>query len=243
MKPSEHRNGPANPSGDRINKYLAACGLGSRRGVETLIAEGRVEVNGEPCLALGTRITENDTVRVDGRTLRRARTTTMLLHKPTGYLCTRHDPHGRPTIYDLIPKAFHHLHSIGRLDLESSGLLLLTTSGELTEQLTHPRHQVEKEYQVMLDRPFDRERIPLLLKGIHLDEGLAQAHAAQSLSRKRLSLVLRQGYNRQIRRMFEALDYRVKRLARVRIGQLTAPSLNPGEWQLIGKKDLGKVLG
>ena len=243
MKSSQNQSGSANTESHRLNKFLASCGLGSRRSVEALITEGRVEVNGDPCLALGTRITEDDTVRVDGRTLRRARTTTLLLHKPTGYLCTRHDPQGRRTIYDLIPKAFHHLHSIGRLDLESSGLLLLTTSGELTEQLTHPRHQVEKEYHLLLDRPFDRERIPLLLKGIHLEEGLAKAHAAHSLSRKRLSIVLRQGYNRQIRRMLDALDYKVKRLARIRIGQLAAPSLNPGEWQLIGKKDLAKVLG
>jgi 23S rRNA pseudouridine2605 synthase len=243
VKPSRNPTGPSDKEGDRLNKFLAACGLGSRRGVEALITEGRVEVNGEPCLALGTRITENDTVRVDGRTLRRARAVTLLLHKPTGYLCTRYDPQGRLTIYDLIPKAFHHLHSIGRLDLDSSGLLLLTTSGELTEQLTHPRHQIEKEYHVLLDRPFDRERIPLLLKGIHLDEGLAQARAAHTLSRKRLSIVLCQGYNRQIRRMFDALNYKVKRLARVRIGQLAAPSLNPGDWQLIGKRDLAKVLG
>lgn len=229
--------------GDRLNKFLASCGLGSRRKCEVLITEGRVEVNGEPCVTLATRITESDSVKVDGRMLRQARATTLLLNKPRGYLCTRNDPQGRPTIYDLLPKAFHHLHSIGRLDLESSGLLLITTSGELTEKLTHPSHQMDKEYLVMLDRAFVRSHRDRLLEGIHLTEGTAKAHSVRILSGKRLSIVLRQGYNRQIRRMFAALEYRVKHLERIRIGQLTAADLSTGEWRLIGKRDVAKALG
>jgi len=242
MTPSHGQSSPANSRGDRLNKFLASCGLGSRRSCEALITEGRVEVNGEPCVNLATRVTDSDSVRVDGQLLRQVRTTTLLLNKPRGYLCTRHDPQARPTIYDLLPKAFHHLHSIGRLDLESSGMLLLTTSGELTEQVTHPSHQLDKEYQVMLNRPFAREHKERLLKGVHFEEGLAKAHSVRILTAKRLSIVLRQGYNRQIRRMFTELDYRVKYLERVRIGQLTT-HLNPGEWQIIGKRDIAKVLG
>jgi len=241
MKSSSGHSGSARHTGDRLNKFLASCGLGSRRSCESLITEGRVEVNGEPCVNLGTRIKDSDSVRVDGQLVRQAKATTLLLNKPRGYLCTRNDPQGRQTIYDLLPKTFHHLHSIGRLDLESSGMLLVTTSGELTEQLTHPSHQLDKEYQVMLNRPFAREHKERLLKGIHLEEGLATAHSVRIITAKRLSIVLRQGYNRQIRRMFAELDYRVKLLERVRIGQLTT-HLNPGEWQIIGKRDLAKVL-
>jgi 23S rRNA pseudouridine2605 synthase len=230
-------------SGDRLNKFLAAHGLGSRRNCEALITGGHVEVNGEPCLELATRITDSDSVRVDGRLLREVRSTTLLLNKPRGFLCTRNDPAGRRTIYDLLPRTFHHLHSIGRLDQESSGLLLLTNRGDLTEHLTHPRHLVEKEYHIALDRVFDRNYVERLISGIHLDEGLAKAHSVRILSRKRLSIVLRQGYNRQIRRMFAALEYKVKQLERIRIGDMTAPTLSTGDWKMIGKRDLAKILG
>lgn len=242
MKSSRGQSDSADRHGDRLNKFLASCGLGSRRSCETLISEGRVEINGDPCLTLATRIGEHDSVRVDGRLLRRVRTTTILLNKPRGFLCTRDDPQQRRTIYDLLPSAFHHLHSIGRLDLESCGLLMLTTSGELTEQLTHPRHQIDKEYHVTLGLPFDREHISRLVDGIRLTEGIAKAHSVHILARKRINIVLRQGYNRQLRRMLSTLGYKVKTLERVRIGQLTAPDLSTGDWHLIGKRDIAKVM-
>lgn len=222
----------------RLNKFLASCGVGSRRGCEAFIREGRVEINGEITLALSARVGPNDHVRFDGKLLRSQNDLTIVLNKPKGYLCTRNDPQGRKTIYELLPRKFSSLNYVGRLDLDSCGLLLLTSSGELTEQLTHPRFHVEKEYEVQLDRSFDGEKTERLLEGIHLSEGLAKAESVTFDSRRRLRVVLTQGYNRQIRRMFSKLNYKVKRLERVRIGKLTMPVLSTGDFQVLNHREI-----
>ncbi|MCB1093726.1 MAG: rRNA pseudouridine synthase, partial [Verrucomicrobiae bacterium] len=152
--------------------------------------------------------------------------------------CTHDDPEGRKTIYDLLPAKFRHLNYVGRLDYESHGLIILTNSGSLNETLTHPRHAVEKEYEVMLDRPFQPEDTPKLLDGIRLAEGLARAESVHFQARKRLTVVLAQGYNRQVRRMFAKLEYKVRDLGRVRIGQLTDPELGSGAYRVLNSKDL-----
>lgn len=224
--------------GVRLNKFLASCGVGSRRGCEEFIREGRVEVNGEIVLDLSTRVLDSDHVRCDGRLLRSQSDLTVVLHKPKGYLCTKHDPQGRKTIYELLPPKFASLNYVGRLDLDSCGLLLLTSSGELTEKLTHPRYHIEKEYEVQLDRPFEGELTQKLLDGIHIAEGLAKADSVVFESRRRIRVVLTQGYNRQIRRMFSKLGYRVRRLERIRIGQLVMPVLSTGEYQILNPRDI-----
>lgn len=233
---------PEPPAEDmRLNRFLASCGLGSRRSCEALITEGRVEVNGAVCTQLATRIGERDSVRVDGRVVRQGRETTLLLNKPRGYLCTRADPEARQTLFDLLPKRFHSLHSVGRLDLDSSGLILVTNSGKLTQELTHPRHEIEKEYLVALDQRFDSRDTERLQEGIQLAEALARAESIRVLSNKQLRVVLRQGLNRQIRRMFTALGYTVKTLERIRIGCLIAPDLAPGDWRPLNSRDLEAV--
>ncbi len=224
--------------GVRLNKFLASCGVGSRRGCEEFIRGGRVEINGDVILELSTRVLPSDHVRCDGKLLRTQSDLSVIFNKPRGYLCTRRDPQGRKTIYDILPNKFASLNYCGRLDLDSCGLLLLTSSGELTEQLTHPRYHVEKEYSVHLERPFDGELTQKLLDGIHLSEGLAKAESVTFDSKRRLRLVLTQGYNRQIRRMFSKLDYKVKRLERIRIGQLTMPVLSTGDHQVLNKQQL-----
>lgn len=224
--------------GVRLNRFLASCGVGSRRACDEFITQGRVEVNGRIVIDLATRVQPGDHVKFDGKLLREKAPLTLLLNKPRQYLCTRDDPQGRETIYRLLPKSFANLHYVGRLDYESSGLLLLTSSGEITDRLTHPRYHVEKEYEVHLDRPYDPESTAALLEGIGLTEGLARAESVEQDAKRRIRIVLTQGYNRQIRRMLSKLGYTVVRLERIRIGSLTAPFLATGEYHILSPREV-----
>ncbi|MEX2579664.1 MAG: pseudouridine synthase [Verrucomicrobiales bacterium] len=230
-------NSPAD-KGVRLNRFLASCGAGSRRGCEEFIKQGRVEINGRIVLDLGTRVQPDDHVKLDGKLLRTQSDLTLVLNKPKGYICTKSDPERRKTIYELLPPKFATLNYVGRLDYNSTGLILLTSSGEWTERLAHPRFHVEKEYEVTLERPFHGELTPQLLEGIHLSEGLAKAESVTFETRRRLRVVLTQGYNRQIRRMFSKLDYKVKSLERIRIGSLVVPSLSTGEYQILNHREI-----
>jgi 23S rRNA pseudouridine2605 synthase len=227
--------------GVRLNKFLASCGIASRRKSEEFIQQGRVEINGEIVTDLSTRVYEDDHVKCDGKLLRKRSDLTIILNKPVGYICTRDDPQGRDTVYKLLPAKFSSLNYVGRLDFNSSGLLILTSSGELTEQLTHPRYHVEKEYEVILDRPFHAELTPRLLEGIHLTEGLAKAESVRFDSRRKVRMVLTQGYNRQIRRMFSKLGFKVKRLERTRIGNLVIPDLSTGDFRLLKANEIASA--
>jgi len=224
--------------GVRLNRFLASCGIGSRRGCEELIQQGRVEVNGRIVLDLATRVQPTDHVKYEGKLLRTQSDLTIVLNKPKGFLCTKSDPEGRKLIYELLPAKFRTLNYVGRLDYQSTGLILLTSSGELTEQLTHPRFHVEKEYEVTLERPFHAELIPKMLEGLHFTEGLAKAESVKFDSRKRLHVVLTQGYNRQIRRMFSRLGFKVRALERFRIGDLTLSDLSTGEFKILTHREI-----
>jgi 23S rRNA pseudouridine2605 synthase len=228
-------------SGVRLNKFLASCGLGSRRACEQLILDGYVEVNGDLIVELATRVTERDHVKVNGKLVRSESPIAVVINKPKGFICTTRDPEGRRTIYELLPNKFRGLAYVGRLDFQSCGLLILSNSGEFNQRLTHPKHEVEKEYAITLDRGFDRDLTEKLLTGIKLSEGMAKAERISFESRKRLKIVLKQGLNRQIRRMFSALDYKVKQLERVRIGSFTAPDLSTGEYRVLNSKDLAAI--
>ena len=140
----------------RLNRFLAAAGIGSRRQCDELIAAGRVTINGQVCLNFSAQPSERDHVKVAGKLVHLERAMTIALHKPAGFVSTRSDPHTRDTIFDLLPPKFPRLFNIGRLDAQSEGLLLLTNDGDLAQQLTHPRFKIEKEYEVALDRPWDR---------------------------------------------------------------------------------------
>ena len=232
---------PPPADGVRLNKFLASCGLGSRRACEELITNGHIEINGEVIIELATRVFSTDHVKYDGKLVRAAEIMTVVLNKPRGYMCTAFDPEGRPTIYELLPRTFHSLSYVGRLDFHSQGLILLTNSGELNQQLSHPSRKMEKEYAITLDRGFDRDLTPKLLEGIRLEEGVAKAERLTFESRKRLKMVLTQGMNRQIRRMFEALDYKVKQLERIRIGSYAPIDLSTGEYRIMHRKDMELV--
>ena len=230
----------ADSSGIRLNRFLAQCGLGSRRGCESIIREGRVHVNGEICVDLATRVLESDSVKVDNKLVGQRETLSILLHKPPGYLCTVSDPKGRKTIYDLLPHRLRgrNLHHAGRLDRDSEGLLIMTNDGELSQRLTHPRSKVEKEYRVVLDKPFDFTLRRKFLEGIPTEEGLARAAAIDGDNPRKLRVVLLQGLKRQIRLMFHEVGYEVKRLTRVRIGNLRDERLGSGDHRLLSKRDL-----
>ena len=221
----------------RLNRFLAAAGVGSRRKCDELIAAGRVRINGRVCTDFSAQPDERDHVKVDGKLVHLERATTIALHKPPGFVSTRGDPHARDTIFDLLPPKFPRLFNIGRLDAQSEGLLLLTNDGDLAQLLTHPRFKIEKEYEVTLDRKWDGAHAEKLLRGIFLDGKRAQVARLHSVGPTRLRVVLRQGINQQIRRMFYALGYEVKRLVRVRIGNLRLDNLPRGQWRALSKSE------
>jgi len=224
--------------GVRLNRFLASCGVASRRACDTLILEGRVELNGKITVDLASRVFPGDHVKFEGKMLRGQTPLTIVLNKPKKFLCTKNDPEGRDTIYQLLPKTFSKLHYVGRLDYDSSGLILLTSDGDFTERLTHPRYHVEKEYEVLLDHAFGPEYIPTLLEGFQFPEGLAKAEAVAIETKRRLRVILTQGYNRQIRRMFSKIGYKVERLERVRIGSLVMPELSTGEYHILTHREI-----
>jgi 23S rRNA pseudouridine2605 synthase len=225
----------------RLNRFLALAGLGSRRACEGLILNGEVEINGHITTNLATQVGLRDIVTVNGKEVSASKFQTIVLHKPPGVHCTRSDPKGRPTVYKLLAPQHKKLHYVGRLDADSEGLLVLTNDGDLTQQLTHPSHKVEKEYVVTLDKPCRSERVAELLAGIQLEEGLAKAEAIHVISPRRMVMVLQQGLNRQIRRMFTHMGYEVERLIRVRIGNLTLPDLKMGKWRVLDPKEINKL--
>src|SRR6059058_1427443 len=225
----------------RLNRFLAAAGIGSRRHCDELIAAGRVTINGKTCTDFSAQPGVRDHVKVNGKLIHVAPPFTIMLHKPAGFVSTRRDPNVRDTVFDLLPGKFSRLFNIGRLDAQTEGLLLLTNGGDFAQRLTHPRYKIDKEYEVTLDRPWDPACGPKLLRGIVLDGRRARIARLHSASATRLRVVLRQGINRQVRRMFEALGYHVKRLVRVRIGNLRLGDLPRGHWRALTKHELESI--
>ncbi len=229
--------------GVRLNKYLASCAVGSRRACDELISSGRVEVNGAPCIKLATRVTETDSVRVDGKRVFPKEEIVVIFHKPRGFVCTRSDELGRKTIYDLLPAALQSLHHVGRLDTDSEGMLILTNDGDLSQQLMHPSKSVEKEYLVTSNQAFENVHLDQFLTGIHTPEGRLKAKRLERVSARRIKVVLDHGAKRQIRVMFEALGYQATKLLRVRIGDLWLGDLEPAKWAILNKKEIALMLG
>ena len=225
----------------RLNRFLAAAGLGSRRQCDELIAAGRVSINGKTCTDFSAQPDSCDHVKVNGKLVHVAPPFTIMLHKPAGFVSTRKDPQARDTVFDLLPAKFSRLFSIGRLDTQTEGLLLLTNDGNLAQRLTHPRYEIEKEYEVTLDHAWEPPVASKLMRGIFLDGRRAKIAQLHSISPTRLRVVLRQGINRQIRRMFEAVGYRVKNLIRVRMANLRLGGLPRGHWRALTKRELQSI--
>jgi len=232
----------------RLNRFLASCGLGSRRSAEGLIAAGRVVVNGvraeTPAISVDPA---TDRVTLDGRVVAPPpRHTYYLLHKPEGVVTTARDPGRRPTVMDLVPRT-PRVFPVGRLDQETSGALLLTDDGDLAHHLLHPRYHIEKEYEVTAAGRVEEPALAVLRTGMRLeDEARPTAPAgvrvlSRGRDRTRLAMVLHEGRNRQIRRMLEAVGHPVIQLRRIRIGPIGLGGLAVGAWRDLGREELAAL--
>lgn len=241
--PPRKRGGNEEAESLRLQAYLARAGVASRRASEELIRAGRVRVNGR-LAELGMSVTpRGDRVEVDGREVRPQRLEWIALHKPTGYVTTRDDPQGRKTVYDLLPRQYHHLFHVGRLDRDSSGLLLLTNDGEAANRLLHPRYGTTKEYIADVRGEPSIAELRRLVEGVPLDDGMGHAETVEVRGEAkdgvtRLLLVMQEGRNREVRRMLEAIGYPVKRLSRRRFGPVKLGRLPPGRWRALGQEEL-----
>jgi pseudouridine synthase len=227
----------------RLQKILSAAGVASRRTAETLIAQGRVSVNGKTVTELGTKADPAvDEIKVDGRRLPRPkRNLYLLLNKPRGYITSRSDPQRRPTVIDLLAQGGirDYIYPVGRLDYDSEGLLLLTSDGELAARLTHPRHGVAREYEVRVRGVPDAHALARLVRGVTIEGRrtapaqvkLLRVYEAESGPQGILALVIHEGRNRQVRKMCDAIGHPVVQLRRVRIGPIADDRLKPGQFR------------
>lgn len=226
------------PQGERLQKVLASTGYGSRRIAEDLIAAGRVTVNGEVAI-LGRRVdADNDVVEVDGAPIGvRPDLVYYLLNKPVGVITTSRDTHDRRTVVDLVPSA-PRVFSVGRLDVDTEGLLLLTNDGDLANRIAHPSHGIEKEYLVKVTGgAVSAGSIRSLRDGVLLDDGMTAPAKVSQPDPGVLRITIHEGRNRQVRRMCEAVGHQVNRLVRTRIGPLADRSLQPGSWRELSSEE------
>jgi pseudouridine synthase len=235
--PEPRRPSTAASGGERLQKWIASAGVASRRAAEQLIRDGRVSVNGKVVRELGTRIDpRRDRVSVDGRKLgARARLRHYLLHKPRGVVSSARDERERRTVVDLV-ESDERLFPVGRLDVQSEGLILLTNDGALAQALMHPSFEVPRIYRVSIDGAIAADTLAKLAAGVVLDDGERTRPCevrllAREAERSKLEICLAEGRRRQIRRMLEAVGHRVRRLVRVQFGPLKLGSLRPGEWR------------
>jgi pseudouridine synthase len=242
--------------GERLARFLAHAGIASRRHAEALITAGRVQVNGVTITAHGTHIhPERDEVLVDGKPVRPStRQVYLLLHKPVGYVTTAHDPQGRPTVLDLLPAELRALrvYPVGRLDRDTSGLLLLTNDGDFALRLTHPRYSMQKHYQALVRGYPSESALAALRSGVTIPDGKGRSHktapAQVSLLRKTgsdcwLALTIHEGRKRQVRHMLSAVGHPVLELKRVAVGPLELGDLPVGKWRYLTAEEVKALRG
>jgi 23S rRNA pseudouridine2605 synthase len=245
---SASRQGPPPAEPLRLQAYLARSGVASRRAAEEFIRDGRVTVNGK-LAELGMKVDPSrDIVRVDRKVVSPLKTEWIALHKPRGYVSTRDDPSGRKTVYDLLPEDLSHLFHVGRLDRDSSGLLLFTNDGDAANRLLHPRYGVTKEYRVDVEGRPSTATLERLVDGVELDDGIASAVSAELTSAVdtdvwRILLVLREGRNREVRRLLEAVGHPVRKLFRRCFGPIEIGRLKPGAWRRLEAQEIAALTG
>jgi len=245
-KPSKKPSAANHREGDRLQKVLAAAGVASRRECEQFILEGRVEVDGETVTEMGTRVDRHSqTIHVDGEPLPRTKLVYYAVHKPPGVVCTASDPAGRPRVTDLLPSNLGRLFTVGRLDMSSEGLILVTNDGAVANQLTHPRHGVEKTYQVQVAGHMDYQALAQAQRGVHLAEGFVQAANIRIKSKRKnstlLEMVLDEGRNREIRRLLARVGHKVQRLVRVAVGPIRLGDMPSGEFRRLTSDEVAKL--
>jgi 23S rRNA pseudouridine2605 synthase len=227
----------------RLNKFLSRAGVASRRAADRMIEEGRVRVDGAIVREHGVRVDPGRAVvEVDGRRVRPASTTWVLLHKPPRVVCTRSDPRGRPTVYDLLPPEHRGLFHVGRLDVMSEGLLLFTNEGDTARDLLHPSRRVPRRYRVMLREPVPEDLVGRLARGVELEDGLARPEDVRMWQtrdgRPVLGMTLREGRNREIRRLLRAVGAGIRRLRRIGFGPIELGGLPSGRWRTLDASEI-----
>jgi 23S rRNA pseudouridine2605 synthase len=231
----------------RLQKFLADAGVSSRRAGEQMIREGRVAINGATVQELGTKVNPSkDQVTVDGRPIRAKRKIYLALNKPRGLVCSRNDELARPTIYELLPREWAHLHSVGRLDFNSEGLIFLTNDGEFSLRLTHPRYGVHKKYVATVEGRVEPEILRRFVQGLSYEGERFKAERARLISATQsqsvVELDLAEGKYREVRRLFESQGRTVKRLQRVQIGNIKLGELRPGKWRTLTEVEIKSLL-
>lgn len=227
----------------RLNKYIADAGICSRREADRLIEAGGIKVNGKVVTRLGTKISPSDKVQYGEQRLKGEKPRYLLLNKPKGYITTTDDPQKRNTVMILIRNACRErIYPVGRLDRNTTGLLLFTNDGDLAKTLSHPRHGIRKVYHVVLDRPLTKKDKDLIGSGLELEDGFIKVDALEYIGdgqdKKQIGIELHSGKNRIIRRVFEQLDYKIVRLDRVIYAGLTKKNLLRGKWRFLDEKEV-----
>ena len=220
----------------RLNAYLARAGVASRRGADELIKDGRVRVNGEPG-QLNTFVAARDRVEVDGKPVAKQKLTYLLLYKPAGVVTTARDPQGRRTVVELVPSK-PRIVPVGRLDADTTGVLLLTNDGQLAHRLAHPRYEVEKVYEAELEREPSDEALRALAEGVELEDGLTAPASVRRSGPKLIELSIHEGRKHQVKLMCAAVGCPVVRLRRSRYAGLDLKGLAPGEWRALGRGEI-----
>ena len=251
-QPSPERAAGTQAAAERLQKVLANAGHGSRRQIEEWITDGRITINNLPA-KLGDRVTAEDNIAIDGRTLQSYRLETpkrqvLVYYKPEGEVCTRSDPEGRLTIFDKLPKLRNaRWITVGRLDFNTAGLLLLTTDGDLANKLMHPSTQIEREYAVRILGKVDDAMLERLKRGVMLDDGMANFDAIVDAGGEGINhwfhVILKEGRNREVRRLWESQGVKISRLMRVRYGPITLrKGLRRGQMEELDDRDMGTLL-
>ena len=230
---------------ERLQKYLANCGIASRRKCEDLILQGKIKVNGKIVTELGTKVTENDKVEYNNKIVNSEEEKIyILLNKPIGYVTTANDQFGRDTVLDLV-KINKRIVPVGRLDMYTSGALILTNDGEFVNKLTHPKNEIDKTYNVTVAGEITKEDIEKLENGVKIDDEYITKPAKAKILKidkekniSRVQIVIHEGKNKQVRKMCEAIGKKVIALHRSKIGNLDVKDLKLGEWRYLSKKDL-----
>ena len=224
----------------RLAKFLARAGVASRRGAEQLVAEGRISIDGVAVTDPARNVDDQVEVCVDGRAVAPEQPETWLLHKPAGVVSTAREPGRRRAVTDLVESAAR-LYPVGRLDADSTGLILLSNDGELANRLTHPRYEVPKTYRVKLRRPPAEHELEQLRRGVELEDGPTAPAAVRRTTEREIEITIHEGRNRQVRRMAEAVDNDAVELQRVRVGSLELGALAPGDARRLTEEELRRL--
>lgn len=227
----------------RLNKYVANAGVCSRREADVIIAKGQVKVNGQVVTEMGMKVSLDDEVTYKGKRLNPEKKVYLLLNKPKGFVTTLDDPHAEKTVMDLVGKACtERIYPVGRLDKDTTGVLLFTNDGELAKKLTHPGYEKKKIYHVFLDKEISEKDVQQIRKGIELEDGLIAADAisyTDPADKKQVGIEIHSGRNRIVRRIFEHLGFRVLKLDRVLFAGLTKKDLPRGKWRFLSEREIG----